>query len=96
MCWQDVVNVLVRNCSANFFIIPLPGSTILMLDMIHAASVVLSLPHDYQNFNRHPVDVYLLIAFISVRNNTNITSVLLLLLVLVLLLFVVVVSGMQL
>ena len=69
------MNALVRNCSANFFIIPLPGSTILMLDMIHAASVVLSLPHDYQNFNRHPVDVYLLIAFISVRNNTNITSV---------------------
>jgi len=49
------VTVLVRSCSSKFFHVSLPGSTLLILDLIHAANVVLSLPHDYQDFNRHPV-----------------------------------------
>jgi len=49
------VNVLVRSCSSKFFSIPLPGATMLMLDLIHAASVVLSLPYDFHDFNRYAV-----------------------------------------
>jgi len=56
MC-QDVVNVLIRNCSSKFFSIPLPGSTLLILDFIHAATAVLSLPNDYQDLNRYPVSI---------------------------------------
>ena len=54
---QDVVNVLIRNCSSKFFSIPLPGSTLLILDFIHAATAVLSLPNDYQDLNRYPVSI---------------------------------------
>jgi len=64
-CWQDVVNVLVRNCSSKFVSIPLPGSTMLMLDMIHAATVVLSLPHDYLDCNRHTVIISLIIIVVN-------------------------------
>ena len=52
---QDVVSVLVRSCSSKFFSVSLPGATMLMLDLVHAATVVLALPYDYHDFNRYAV-----------------------------------------
>ncbi|XP_013400060.1 ral GTPase-activating protein subunit alpha-1-like isoform X2 [Lingula anatina] len=39
---QDVVNALVRHCGPRFFSMPLPGSTILLLDFLHAANTIAS------------------------------------------------------
>jgi len=50
------VSVLVRSCSSKFYSIPLPGATMLMLDLIRAATVVLALPFDYHDFNRYAVN----------------------------------------
>ena len=37
---QDTINVLVRYCGSRFFSMPLPGSTMLMLDFVHAANTI--------------------------------------------------------
>ncbi|GAB1601381.1 ral GTPase-activating protein subunit alpha-1-like isoform X7 [Argonauta hians] len=39
---QDMVNVLVKHCGPWFFSAPLPGSTLLILDSIHAAGTIIS------------------------------------------------------
>ncbi|XP_041353753.1 ral GTPase-activating protein subunit alpha-1-like isoform X2 [Gigantopelta aegis] len=41
---QDVVNVLVRHCGTKPFSLALPGSSLLILDFIHAAGTVISSP----------------------------------------------------
>lgn len=37
-----MVNVLVKHCGPWFFSAPLPGSTLLILDSIHAAGTIIS------------------------------------------------------
>jgi len=41
---QDTTNVLVRHCGPKFFSLPLPGSTMMILDFIHAANTIASSP----------------------------------------------------
>jgi len=47
--FQDVTDVLIRYCNAKFFSLPLSGSTLMMLDFIHGAKMVLAQPTDIRN-----------------------------------------------
>jgi hypothetical protein len=40
MLFQDVVNVLVKYCGPKFLAMPMQGSTMLILDFIHAANTI--------------------------------------------------------
>ena len=40
--FQDTTNTLVRHCGSRFFSLPLPGSTMMILDFIHAANTIAS------------------------------------------------------
>lgn len=40
--FKDTINTLVRYCGPRFFSVPLPGSTMMILDFVHAANTIAS------------------------------------------------------
>ncbi|XP_074642711.1 ral GTPase-activating protein subunit alpha-1-like [Tubulanus polymorphus] len=45
---QDVINVLVKHCGPKFFSMPLPGSTMMMLDFIQAVDTIFASPEQVE------------------------------------------------